>query len=438
MMALGKATEMRKRSKTTRYPGVHSNGDGTYRLRGRTRHTKTGEQIDLDQIVSAKDPLEASQTRARLLAELASEGAKPAPQSRLRLAEYAESWIASKLPSLKASTRELYVSVLDHYIIAGPLEAGGTVKLGDCFVDAITLDDLVGWRDVQASTPTKYKRPPSPASVNGRIRLLKEIVRAAVHDLKLQRDPTLRLESLREGRKRRNSLTADELRRFLAAVLEYAPAWHAFFYALAFTGLRFGELTNLRWRDINEDGLCVRVDGGQWKGHEDTTKTDDERTVPLFPEFLTVLRAHRARQLEALQKRAKRQRVTNIDACTIGAGELVFRAPRSRGHMHNTAPRRALLKCLAKAGIERRFTVHGSRHTFNNLLRQHTKDGVLVRSLTGHASEEMTEHYSDVALDEKRQAVVGLTLIVGGMNRDLVGNSVGNLVGAQQSGPAKT
>jgi integrase len=414
MMAPGKVTEMRKSAKPTRYRGVHNQGDGTYRVRGRTRHTKTGEEMNLDRIVVAPNTLEASQLRAKLLTELASQSTPTQALGRPRLVEYAESWIASKLPGLKPSTAELYATLLDRYILPGVTTPGGTVRLGDFYVDAITIDDLVGWRDVQASTPTKYKRLPSPASVNGRIRLLKEILGAAVEELKLERDPTLRLEMLREGKKRRNSLAAEELRRFLAAALQHTPDWYGFFYALAFTGLRFGELTGLRWRDVDEVAMAIRVDGGQWKGHEDTTKTDDVRTVPLFAEFLAVLKAHRERQLAALLKRAKRQRVPNIDACLIGPDDLVFRAPRSRKHMHNTAPRRALLKCLEKAGIERRFTVHGSRHTFNNLLRQSTKDGTLVRSMTGHATEEMTEHYSDVQLDEKRQAVVGLTLIVGG------------------------
>ena len=32
-------------------------------------------------------------------------------------------------------------------------------------------------------------------------------------------------------------------------------------------------------------------------------------------------------------------------------------------------------------------------------------DGIVTRSLTGHVTEKMREHYSTVALDEKREAV---------------------------------
>ena len=64
------------------------------------------------------------------------------------------------------------------------------------------------------------------------------------------------------------------------------------------------------------------------------------------------------------------------------------------------------------ANIAHRFSVHGLRRTFNNLLRQVTHDKVVVRSMTGHATEEMTEHYSHVALGEKQAAVAQLVRLV--------------------------
>ena len=63
---------------------------------------------------------------------------------------------------------------------------------------------------------------------------------------------------------------------------------------------------------------------------------------------------------------------------------------------------------------------------------------VLDHTLPGEST--VTPIYSRYAfLDEKRQAVVGLTLIVGGKsNSNLVGNAVGNLDGTQPAAPTKT
>jgi integrase len=45
-------------------------------------------------------------------------------------------------------------------------------------------------------------------------------------------------------------------------------------------------------------------------------------------------------------------------------------------------------------------TVHGLRRTFNNLARQMTSREVL-KSITGHVTDTMVEHYSFVGADEK-------------------------------------
>jgi hypothetical protein len=43
---------------------------------------------------------------------------------------------------------------------------------------------------------------------------------------------------------------------------------------------------------------------------------------------------------------------------------------------------------------------------------------VVTKSLTGHVTEEMREHYSTVDLDEKRAAVAGVIGLVAGARKD--------------------
>ena len=82
----------------------------------------------------------------------------------------------------------------------------------------------------------------------------------------------------------------------------------------------------------------------------------------------------------------------------------VFPTSKGTPMMHSTL-QKPLKLALAEAGIDKRFTIHGFRRTFNNLLRQATT-GEVVRSMTGHVTERMTEHYSHVDADEKRAAVL--------------------------------
>jgi integrase len=60
---------------------------------------------------------------------------------------------------------------------------------------------------------------------------------------------------------------------------------------------------------------------------------------------------------------------------------------------------------LNAAGISERFTVHGLRRTFNDVTRRAKVDPLVIKSITGHVTEDMREHYSTVDLEEKRQAV---------------------------------
>jgi hypothetical protein len=60
--------------------------------------------------------------------------------------------------------------------------------------------------------------------------------------------------------------------------------------------------------------------------------------------------------------------------------------------------------CKKAAGIEKRFTVHGLRYTFTDVVRRANVDAVVRRALTGH--------YSTVGRDEKRAAVAGVLRLV--------------------------
>jgi integrase len=74
----------------------------------------------------------------------------------------------------------------------------------------------------------------------------------------------------------------------------------------------------------------------------------------------------------------------------------------------------------------KRFTVHGLRYTFTDLVRRANVDAVVRRALTGHVTEEMQRHYSTVGLDEKRAAVAGVLRLVAPARQPGGGGSGGN------------
>jgi integrase len=74
--------------------------------------------------------------------------------------------------------------------------------------------------------------------------------------------------------------------------------------------------------------------------------------------------------------------------------------------------RKAWQGCLRAAKIKGHFTVHGMRRTFNDLARRAGVDAVVTRSITGHVTEQMREHYSTIGVDEKHAAVASVLRLV--------------------------
>jgi integrase len=416
---------VRIKTTKTRFSGVYSADErpGFYRVWGQTEDKKTGLKLTLDKIIEARSPLDANRQRTELLAKL---DVREQEKTRKRLSDYVESWLRTKLPKVKASTASLYATVIDEHILP---------VLGDFYLDAITRDDVLDWRDAMSAKQLldPVGRPvfnvdgtprlPQPVTVNGRYRVLKTLLLDAVVDEKLDRDPTSRVSAIRENTATGEdtdegggkSITAAELASLLTQAQAATPGWYPFFFVLAFTGLRFGEITALKWRDLDEDAGKLWVRRAQWKGIVDTVKNNKPRTVPLMPELLAVFEQHRAAQHAAMTKRLKRQRVP--DLASANPGDWIFPSRQPGKLLHSTAPRKPLALATSKAGVEPGFTIHGFRHTFNNLVRQVAElngQTIVLQAMTGHSSDQMTEHYSQVGIEEKRRAVGGLLRLVQG------------------------
>jgi hypothetical protein len=86
--------------------------------------------------------------------------------------------------------------------------------------------------------------------------------------------------------------------------------------------------------------------------------------------------------------------------------------------------RRPLERACQLAGVGKRLTTHGLRRTFNNLSRQLNGE-IVTRSMTGHVTAAMTEHYSHVGRDENLAAVTRIEEVVS-LSGDRSGDQVGD------------
>jgi integrase len=374
--------EMRKMdARSTPYPGVKKVGPKAYVVRVKVIDPRTGRPRQRERLVEGIDsPREAAAAREELRRELLAEPTET--NARARLKDYARSWLAGKRRTLRRTTLERYAAALDLHILPA---------LGDLYVDAITKQDLITWRARQDA---------NPSTVNGWVRILKTMLADATEDLDLPKDPSARLKALHERPTYTdddpNLLEPEQLRALLEAARSTCPWHYPVFATLAYTGMRTSEALALKWSDIDERAGIIHVRRGQVRGNVGTTKTGKTRTVALDETLAAILREHRqqmvANQIPGLHKGW---------VFVSETGDLRY----------GTTLRKPLQQACKAAGIERRFTPHGFRRTFNNLLRQVTTTTV-QKALTGHATDRMAEHYSHVAAEEKKVAVGAVVSLV--------------------------
>ncbi|HUQ02735.1 MAG TPA: tyrosine-type recombinase/integrase, partial [Kofleriaceae bacterium] len=122
------------------------------------------------------------------------------------------------------------------------------------------------------------------------------------------------------------------------------------------------------------------------------------KLVPLLPVVAESLRAHRLRMVATQHP-------------GLHAGWIF---PTEAGGLHKGSPLRKVLdEACAAASVGRRVTPHGLRHTANDLLRR-VASAEVTRAIVGHATEQMTHHYSHVDENEKRAAAARVLDVLNG------------------------
>ncbi len=390
--------------------------ESTYWVRAKATDLRTGKKKEVEKLLEGVSLQEAAKQRAALF-EVAK---NPAPSmKRMRVREYAKEWLESKKLRIDASTAKTYEAALEKRILP---------TLGDYYFDALTSSDVQKWIDAMTrrgwwseekgskTAKKKVRRTYTRKAMEVWFRVLRTMSRDAMVALDLPRDPTLRV-SLPEGeldRSEPNALSPDELMAFLAAMKAKCPQHYALVAMLAYTGLRFCHASPLRWSDWDQKAAVIRVVRKNFRGNVGpvSRKKQAPKEYPVEPELRDILLAHQAMLKDEEKKQLEEKGVDVLPHPSAPlTNPLMFPSKVGTLRTANTLDA-AFATCKKVAGIERRFTVHGLRYTFTDLVRRANVDAVVRRALTGHVTEEMQRHYSTVGLDEKRAAIAGVFRLV--------------------------
>jgi integrase len=366
------------------YPGIREKDNG-YQIRITYTDPKTGRRKEKKKFLTGVSKKEALMRYTEMVRQI-REGGDTREQPRTNLGTYAAQWSEARAYKWKPSTRDHYAVTLEQHILP---------YLGNIYLDQLERSDIMAWLSARANSGR------AAPTVNGWLRVLKTLLRDAIADGYLDRDPTVRIAMIPEPPTQHETLSFDELGSFLKASEHLVPDHHALFVLGFLTGGRWGELTALTWEDINEDDRVVHFRRSHYYGIVGTTKTGQTRSVPVSEVVVETLRAHRRRMFK--------RRHRGISTGLVFPANVDPKRSKTKGYRTSSSVRKAFDLVCTDAGIRKHLSSHSMRRTFNNLLRLEGTDRVALRAMTGHSSEEMTEHYSDVRLDEKRSAISSIT-----------------------------
>lgn len=235
--------------------------------------------------------------------------------------------------------------------------------LGELYTDALRPEDL------QRFVNDQLRAGYAVATVKGWLRVLKVMMRdRRVFDRDCM-DARIAFPEANVGDvedEESNSLTADELQRFLAAMEEGFPQHYALVATLAFTGLRFSHASALKWEDFDMESNLFRVRRKQVRGTVGpvSRRKRAPRQYPLLPALKRVLQQHRQVMLA--------EQAPGFDSgWCFPSTSGTLRTPSSL--------QRAFASCRKAARIDKRFTPHGLRRRFNDLARLAGVDPITTR-----------------------------------------------------------
>lgn len=257
-----------------------------------------------------------------------------------------------------------------HYSVAGckinrlNLEKHLIPEFGSKALEEISVDMI---NRFLRNLPAKAKIAPQTA--NKILGILRQILDQAVREGLISDNPAKKVKPLVPVKNERGCFTLTQIQAF------FGSDWNdiymdAIVRLAATTGMRMGEIRGLCKEQIHDDHIVVDRAWARGEGLK-STKSGHNRIVPILPEI--------------------RQQLLNLPS----DGDFVFTyngsSPISKEVI--TTKLKDQMDCLKIDYKAEKLSFHSFRHFFNTRLVAQGIDAEHIRSVVGHESEQMTEHY---------------------------------------------
>src|SRR6266566_4772723 len=255
--------------------------------------------------------------------------------------EFAEMYLEREGPLLKSIRTER------NRVLAWAREFGNR-PLGQ-----ITREEIEAWRRERMTTSR-------PATINRDLSRLRRMFSLAVEWGLLEESPMQGIKFLRENNARARYLSLEELQRLIASCM--APHIRSMVSVALNSGVRLGEILNLRWYDLDFSSGFILVRD---------SKNGESRHVPMDATLFALFRAYPHRP----------------------STDLVF-SSSCGGHIVDV--RTGFQNACKRAGLAD-LHFHDLRHTFASQFVMAGGDLYILKEILGHKSITMSQRYAHLA-----------------------------------------
>lgn len=349
---------IRKRS-SGRFQASFVTGTGENQVRHYAPETFSTKMRAEAWLTSERDRIERSKYSAEKWLSPAERQAIETVTSET-LADYGKRWIKQR--NIKQRTVMHYESLLENHI---------TPQLGKLTFDQLTTQVVRNWH-----AKTLVDKPTMRAHAYG---LLSSICKTAVADGLIDRSPCQIAGAMHTKTKR--EMTILEISEVAALADEIDAKYKALVLISAWCGLRFGEVTELRRKDIGTDAETISIPRGvthrSGQCMIDAPKSGKRRTVVVPPHIRKDIKTHLA------------QHVSDSPEA------LLFPPARGGCHLRDKVFRESYFNPALKSIGKSEITIHSLRHFAGS---QVARVGNLVETMNhlGHSTVQASLIYQQI------------------------------------------
>ena len=243
--------------------------------------------------------------------------------------------------------------------------------------------------DIEKLKKTMKDAGKAPKTINYAIDVIRMAFNMAIKWGYADKNPAVNIKRPKTDNRRVRFLTKEEANLLLAECKKRSQQLYEIVKLSLYTGMRFGEIANLRWQDVDLKNKMIYIKD---------PKNKTNRVAYIIPEIEDIFANKKPESLDDLVFKDRNGKKL------VSVSNAFDRAVKAIGLNDGvTDPRNKVV-------------FHTLRHTFASWLVMNGTPIYTVKELMGHKTLAMTERYSHLAPDSKREAVQKLGQLSSKMN----------------------